>query len=120
MLRFWDPREGSARINGMDLLELRPDGLRERVALVSQDTYLFNDTIEGNVRLARPDASSEELALALKRGALDVLMQHRTTLVIARRLSSIRDADLILVLEDGKLVSHQGASLMQAQAQAQV
>ena len=117
MLRFWDPCEGSVRIDGMDLRELRLDGLRERVALVSQDTYLFNDTLEGNVRLARPDASSEELALALERGALDVLMQHRITLVIAHRLSTIRDADLIVVLEDGKLASRQGASLMQAQAQ---
>ena len=120
MLRFWDPREGSVRIDGMELRELRLDGLRERVALVSQDIYLFNDTLEGNVRLARPDASSEELALALERAALDVLMQHRATLVIAHRLSTIRDADLILVLEDAKLASHQGASLMQAQAQAQV
>lgn len=54
----------------MDVRQLRLDGLRERVALVTQDTYLFNDTLEGNIRLARPDASREELARALEQAAL--------------------------------------------------
>ena len=70
LLRFWDPRQGSVKLDGVDVRELRLDGLRERVALVSQDTYLFNDTLEANIRLARPDASGEELALALDRAAL--------------------------------------------------
>ncbi|HIB5315721.1 TPA: ABC transporter ATP-binding protein, partial [Escherichia coli] len=70
LLRFWDPRQGRVRLDGVDVRELRLDGLRERVALVSQDTYLFNDTLEANIRLARPDASGEELALALDRAAL--------------------------------------------------
>ncbi|WP_432730643.1 ATP-binding cassette domain-containing protein [Variovorax sp. W6] len=75
LLRFWDPRQGTVRLDGADVRELRLDGLRERVALVSQDTYLFNDTLEGNIRLARPDASSEELALALERAALTAFVQ---------------------------------------------
>ena len=45
-------------------------GLRGRIALVAQDTYLFNDTLEANVRLARPDASDSELAHALEQAAL--------------------------------------------------
>jgi len=112
MLRFWDPREEACASMAWTCASFGWTVCANAWRwLVSQDTYLFNDTIEGNVRLARPDASSEELALALKRAALDVLMQHRATLVIAHRLSTIRDADLILVLEDAKLASHQGASL---------
>ena len=75
LLRFWDPRQGTVRIDSVDVRQLRLDGLRECVALVSQDTYLFNDTLEGNIRLARPDASSEELALALERAALTAFVQ---------------------------------------------
>ncbi len=75
LLRFWDPRQGSVKLDGVDLRELRLDGLRERVALVTQDTYLFNDTLEGNIRLARPDASREELALALEQAALTAFVQ---------------------------------------------
>ncbi|MDB5402976.1 MAG: transporter, partial [Rhodopila sp.] len=70
LLRFWDPSAGSIRLGGVDLRELTLDGLRGRIALVAQDTYLFNDTLEANVRLARPDASAEQVGLALSRAAL--------------------------------------------------
>jgi ATP-binding cassette subfamily C protein CydCD len=70
LLRFWDPSAGSIRFGGTDLRDLTLDGLRGRIALVAQDTYLFNDTLDANVRLARPDASSEQVALALSRAAL--------------------------------------------------
>ncbi len=70
LLRFWDPDEGSVRINGMDLRTLTLDALRQRIALVAQDTYLFNDTLEANVRLARPGASQAEVARALEQAAL--------------------------------------------------
>lgn len=75
LLRFWDPRQGTVRLGGADVRELRLDGLRERVALVTQDTYLFNDTLEGNIRLARPDAAPAELALALEQAALTAFVQ---------------------------------------------
>ena len=75
LLRFWDPRQGTVSIDGVDVRQLRLDGLRERVALVSQDTYLFNDTLEANIRLARPDAGGEELAQALERAALTGFVQ---------------------------------------------
>jgi ATP-binding cassette, subfamily B, bacterial len=75
LLRFWDPRQGTVRLDGVDVRQLRLDGLRERVALVTQDTYLFNDTLEGNIRLARPDASREELALALDQAALSAFVR---------------------------------------------
>jgi ATP-binding cassette, subfamily B, bacterial len=70
LLRFWDPSSGSIRLDGVDLRDLMLDGLRGRIALVAQDTYLFNDTLEANVRLARPDASAEQVGLALSRAAL--------------------------------------------------
>ena len=70
LLRFWDPDSGAIRLDGVDLRELTLDGLRGRIALVAQDTYLFNDTLEANVRLARPDATQDQIALALSRAAL--------------------------------------------------
>jgi ATP-binding cassette, subfamily B, bacterial len=70
LLRFWDPDAGGIRLGGIDLRELPLDALRQRIALVAQDTYLFNDTVEANVRIARPDASAEELGVALDQAAL--------------------------------------------------
>ena len=69
LLRFWDPQGGRILLDGGPP-DLTLDGLRGRIALVAQDTYLFNDTLEANVRLARPDATREQVALALSpRGA---------------------------------------------------
>ena len=62
LLRFWDPSSGAIRLGDIDLRELKLDGLRGRIALVAQDTYLFNDTLEANVRMARPEASAEQVA----------------------------------------------------------
>jgi ATP-binding cassette subfamily B protein len=168
ILRFWDPNRGAIRLDGKDLRELTLDGLRARIALVAQDTYLFNDTLDANVRLARPDATAEQVGLALSRAALaefvaglpeglstrvgergvqlsggqsqriaiaraflkdapllildeatshldtiseqavrtalDALMTDRTTIVVAHRLSTIRAADLILVLQAGTVI----------------
>jgi ATP-binding cassette subfamily B protein len=70
LLRFWDPDQGAIRLDGVDLRELTLDGLRGRIALVAQDTYLFNDTLEANVRLAKPDATREEIETALRQAAL--------------------------------------------------
>jgi ATP-binding cassette subfamily C protein CydCD len=70
LLRFWDVDAGAIRLDGVDLRDLTLDGLRGRIALVAQDTYLFNDTLEKNIRLARPEATEAELHLALERAAL--------------------------------------------------
>jgi ATP-binding cassette subfamily C protein CydCD len=70
LLRFWDPAAGTVELDGNDLRDLQLDTLRQRIALVAQDTYLFNDTLEANIRLARPDASAEDLQLALNQAAL--------------------------------------------------
>ena len=168
LLRFWDPSAGRILIDGVDLRDFELDHMRARISLVSQDTYLFNDTLRANVALARPEADEvailralEQAALAdfvaslpegldtmvgergvqlsggqrqrvaiarafLKnaptlildeatshldavseahvRGALDALMRDRTTIVIAHRLSTVRNANRLAVLDRGRLV----------------
>ena len=165
LLRFWDPQDGRITLEDADLRTYRLDQLRGQVALVAQDTYLFNTSIRNNLLVAKPDASEDELRLAIERAgladfveslpegldtpvgergaqlsggqrqrvaigrallkdapvlildeatshldglnerlvrdALDELMEDRTTLVIAHRLSTVRDADQIVVLDDG-------------------
>ena len=70
LLRFWDPDQGVVSIDGVDLRRLSLEGLRQRIALVAQDTYLFNDTLEANIRLARPDSSPSAIQQALEQAAL--------------------------------------------------
>src|SRR3546814_3265098 len=71
LMRFWDPTKGSIHIAGTDLRQLSLNALYSRVALVAQDTWLLNGTIEDNIRLARPDTTPEQLAHALRTSALD-------------------------------------------------
>ncbi len=168
LLRFWDPRDGAITLDGLDLRHYQLDHLRRRIALVAEHTYLFNQTLRANVRLARPEATDREIALAVERAALSEfvaslpdgldtpvgehgmqlsggqrqrvaiaraflknapvlildeatshldavnealirealadLMRGRTTIVIAHRLSTVRTADLIAVLDQGRLV----------------
>jgi ATP-binding cassette subfamily B protein len=168
LLRFWDPNAGRILIDGVDLHDFQLDHLRARMSLVSQDTYLFNDTLRANVLLARPEAEETAIRRALEqaalaefveslpegldtmvgergvqlsggqrqrvaiaraflknaptlildeatshldavseaqvRDALDALMRNRTTIVIAHRLSTVRDADRLAVLDRGHLV----------------
>ena len=166
LMRFWDPGSGVIRFDGHDLREYRLDDLRDRVALVTQDTYLFNETLRSNILLAKPEATEGELDDAVRRASLDAfvealpegletrvgergvrlsggqrqrvaiaraflkdapvlildeatshldavneqavrhaleeLMSDRTTIVIAHRLSTVRNADRIVVLDAGR------------------
>jgi ATP-binding cassette, subfamily B, bacterial len=168
LLRFWDPSGGRILIDGIDLRDFQLDHLRRRISLVSQDTYLFNDTLRANVALARPDAGEAAIQKALEqaaladfvaslpdgldtrvgergvqlsggqrqrvaiaraflknaptlvldeatshldavseaqvRAALDALMRNRTTIVIAHRLSTVKNADFLAVLDRGRLI----------------
>ncbi len=60
-MRFWDPAQGAVRLGGHDIREFNLDDLRRRIALVSQDTYLFNSTIRDNIMLGRSDSTQEEM-----------------------------------------------------------
>jgi ATP-binding cassette subfamily B protein len=66
LLRFWDPTSGRVLLAGHDLREFNLDDLRCRIALVSQDAYLFNASILENLRLGRPDASNAEIEEAAR------------------------------------------------------
>jgi ABC-type multidrug transport system fused ATPase/permease subunit len=74
LMRFWDPDSGRITLNGADLRDYKLDELRRLIALVAQDTYLFNDTLRANILIARPDASQAELAAAIKHASLDELV----------------------------------------------
>jgi ATP-binding cassette subfamily C protein CydCD len=74
LLRFWDVSAGAIRIGGTDIRQLELDNLRDHVALVTQDTYLFNDTLLANIRLARPDANEAEVREALASAALSAFV----------------------------------------------
>ena len=168
ILRFWDPDTGRIALAGHDLRDYRLDDLRQHVALVAQDTYLFNASLRDNVLIAKPDAREDELEEALRRAALadfvanlpqgletpvgergmalsggqrqrvaiaraflrdapvlvldeatsnlDAeserlihaalrdLMAERTTIVIAHRLSTVREADTIVVMDRGRIL----------------
>ena len=70
LMRFWDPKHGVVRMDGHDLRDYGLDELRQRIALVAQDTYLFNDTMRANILIAQPEASEAEVTLAVERAAL--------------------------------------------------
>jgi ATP-binding cassette subfamily C protein CydCD len=65
LLRFWDPTAGRIALGDRDVRELQLDALRRQVGLVAQDAYLFNASLRENLRLARPDATDEELDRAV-------------------------------------------------------
>ncbi|HVS37124.1 MAG TPA: ABC transporter ATP-binding protein [Gemmataceae bacterium] len=166
--RFYDPQSGAVRIDGAELRVVTQASVAAQVGMVTQDTYLFHDTVRANLEYARPGATQSELEsacraahihdfiaqlpdgyetvvgergvklsggerqrLAIARAilkdprilildeatsaldstserliqdALAPLMKGRTTLAIAHRLSTILAADVILVLNEGRLV----------------
>ena len=168
MMRFADPQQGRVLLGGRDIRTVPLHVLRRHVAVVAQDMYLFYGTIADNLRMARPEATADELEQAARaanvhefiaglpdgydtvvgeRGvrlsggerqriaiarailkdapilvldealssvdaqseavineALRKLMEGRTTLIIAHRLSSVIHADRIVVLERGRVV----------------
>jgi len=66
LLRFWDYSDGEIRLGGVPLPTLTPDEVRAYFAVVSQRTDLFNATLRENLRLARPDATQEQLEAAIR------------------------------------------------------
>lgn len=66
ILRFYDPASGFLKLAGVDLRELTPEAIRAKIAYVPQDVYLFRGTILDNLRLAKPDATLEEVKRACR------------------------------------------------------
>lgn len=168
LTRFYETDRGSILLDGYPIESLSKEWLRDHTGYVTQESFLFNTTLRDNLKLAKPDATDDEIWAALdnanaspfvrelperldtiagERGvrfsggekqrlsiarallknpplllldeatsaldneterlvqqALETLRSDRTSFVIAHRLSTVRNADLICVLEDGKLV----------------
>jgi len=166
--RFYDVSAGRVTIDGMDVRDTTIASLREKIALVTQEPFLFDDTIRANIAYARPEASDEDVEQAARlaaahdfiveqpegydtvvgegaarlsggqrqriaiaraflkdapillldeatsaldtesevqvQQALDRLMAGRTTILIAHRLSTVKNADRIYVIERGRVV----------------
>lgn len=166
--RLYDVTSGSITIDGIDVRDLDPSDVAATIGVVTQETYLFHDTISANLRYAKPGATHDELVAAARaanilemidklpegfetvvgeRGyrlsggekqriaiarvllkdprilildeatshldtrseamiqdALERLMTGRTSIVIAHRLSTVRRADQILVIDEGRIV----------------
>jgi ATP-binding cassette subfamily B protein len=166
--RLYDVQEGAVEIDDLDVRKVTLDSLGEAIGVVTQETYLFHDTVRRNLQYGKPDATDEELIAAaraaniheriaelpegydtvvgergyklsggekqrlaiarvvlkdprilildeatssldttserLVQSALEPLMKGRTTIAIAHRLSTILSADVIFVLDRGRIV----------------
>ena len=166
--RFYDPTQGSVRLDGVDLKDVSFSSLRKQMGIVTQESILFNDTVRSNIAYGTPDmdlnaiessakkafahrfiekmpqgydtiigdrgfrlSGGEKQRISIARAilknppilildeatsqldsesekfvqeALDELMQGRTVIAIAHRLSTVIKADKIVVLENGKIV----------------
>ena len=167
--RFFDPQKGIVSVDGIDVKKAVPQEVRERIAVVPQETVIFSGSIIENIRFGKPEASAEDVLEAARaarvdefaerlphgydtqvgeRGvtlsggqrqriaiarailrdapillldeatsaldaeseafiqqAIEKLTANRTTLVIAHRLATVRNADRILVLDGGELIA---------------
>ncbi len=74
--RFWDASAGSVRVGGVDVRELRGADLMDRIALVPQDVYLFDDTLEANIRVGKPDATEAEVRRAANLAQVDSIVER--------------------------------------------
>ena len=70
LLRFWDVTSGEILINGINIKDISLYSLRSHIALLEQDTFIFNDTIAGNIAFGKPEATLEEIKVAAKRAGL--------------------------------------------------
>lgn len=167
LYRFYDPQEGTVKVDGYDLRDVKLDSLRSQMAVVLQDNFLFSGTVMENIRYGNLGATDDEIIevaktvgahefimklpegyqtdvrerggrlsvgqrqlISLSRAliadprvlimdeatssidayteliiqqALDRIFQNRTSIIIAHRLSTVRNADMIIVLHEGSI-----------------
>ncbi len=65
--RFYDPVTGTIRVDGVDIRQVSSKSLRDQIGLVTQETFLFNDTVAHNIAYGKPDATSDEIITAARR-----------------------------------------------------
>ena len=70
LMRFWDKNDGAILYSGKDVTEFNTASLRDQIAYVTQETYLFKDTIEKNIKLSKPEATREEVMEAAKKASI--------------------------------------------------
>jgi ATP-binding cassette, subfamily B, bacterial MsbA len=76
LMRFYDPENGRICLDGHDLKDLTQQSLRRAISIVNQDTFLFHDTIQENIRYGRLDATKEEIISAAKKAHAHDFIQH--------------------------------------------
>ncbi|MEU0399887.1 ABC transporter ATP-binding protein [Streptomyces sp. NPDC006197] len=76
LARFYDVDQGAVRIGGVDVREMNPEALMAQMSIVFQDVYLFDGTIEENIRLGRPDASDADVRAAASAARLDEVIER--------------------------------------------
>ncbi|WP_108023088.1 ABC transporter ATP-binding protein [Melghirimyces profundicolus] len=74
--RFYDPTDGSVRMDGWDLRDLKLEDLRSQVSIVLQETFIFSGTIRENIRFGRPDATDEEVEAAARAVGADSFIRR--------------------------------------------
>ncbi|AFQ42605.1 ABC transporter ATP-binding protein [Desulfosporosinus meridiei] len=131
LLRFYDPSQGKILINGVDIKDYSIEYLQSKIAVVFQDTYLFQGTIAENLRMARPDADDNTVMAAAKSaGAHDFIMAlsdgyqtiigergatlsggEKQRLAIARAI--LKDAPLLILDEATSNVDAKSEALIQ-------
>lgn len=73
--RFWDADGGTVKVGGVPVKELDPEYLMQHFAFVFQEVLLFNDTVENNIRIGKPDANEEEIKAAAKAACCDEFIE---------------------------------------------
>ena len=74
MARFWDVNKGSVKLGGIDVKDYSLDSLMSNFSMVFQNVYLFNDSIENNIKFGKPEANHEEVVAAAKDARCMILL----------------------------------------------
>lgn len=112
MARFWDVQSGSVLLDGKDVKDYNIDSLMENFTFVFQNVYLFNDSIANNLRMAKENASEEEINKALKLACCDFVydLPNGVNTIIGEGGSTLSGGELQrlsiarAILKDSKIV----------------